>query len=119
MTTTVTSGTTTLTPILVDGYRSIREAGNVLHSIIGTEWHAVTLRPARPRAGTLGLLCASLADALAMESLHAAAATLSLADTDHSGLAMAYVASGKIEVELADETRAHWWVRVDFQEIQP
>jgi len=119
MTTTVTSGATTLTPVLVNGYRSTREAGNIVHQVIGTEWPAVTLRPARPRSGTLAMLCASLSDALAMEALHANAATLTLADTDLAGLAMAYVASGRIEVELDRDTRAHWWVRVDFQEISP
>jgi hypothetical protein len=32
---------------------------------------------------------------------------------------MTYVAAGGIEVELDDETRERWWVRVDFQEIEP
>ena len=118
MTTTVSDGTTTLTPLLVDGYSAAREARNLLHAIIDTEWHSVTLRPAHPRSGTLRLACETLADALAMDELHAQPAILTLADTTLPGLNMQYVANGSITVELDDDTRKHWWVEVDFQEVQ-
>ena len=115
----ITSGGTTLEPILVDGYRSVRSAGNIVHTLVDNEWPAITLRPARPRTGTLNLLCAELDDALAMDTLHAAANVVTLVDSDHPGLNMTYVASGTVQLELDNETRSRWWVRVDFQEIQP
>lgn len=105
--------------MFVDGYSSERETRNQVDDIISTEWPSVILRPAKPRKGTLSMLCSSLADALAMEALHAAPAPLTLADTDLPALGMTYVADGSIKVELDDDTRDHWWVRVDFQEISP
>lgn len=117
--TSISDGTTTLTPTLIDGYRSVRRAGNIVHPIIANAWPAVTLRPAKPRTGTLSMLVMSLSDALAMDALHSTESTLTLVDGDLPGLNMTYVASGDITVELDDRTRLRWWVRVDFQEIQP
>ncbi|MEX1079803.1 MAG: hypothetical protein WED09_11920 [Homoserinimonas sp.] len=115
---TITSGATTITPELIDGYRSERTAGNVIHPAADNPANVdVTFRVAGLRTGTLRLLFLTLTDALAAETLHAAADVLELASTDHPGLDMAYVANGAITVELDDETRALWLVEVDFQEV--
>lgn len=115
--TTVTSGASTLTPLLVDGFRAERAAANLVHTIIGSNAPAVTLRTARLRTGTLNFLCADLTAALAIEALHAAASIVTLADTDLPPLGMAYIVSGSLTLEVDDSTRSRWWVRVEFQEV--
>jgi hypothetical protein len=117
--TTLSDGVTTVTPILVDGYTSTRESGNVVHTIIASASPEVTLRAARLRTGTLVLLFATQAEALAAEALHALPVVLTLADPDVSGINMSYVAHGTIVVELDDQTRELWTVSVDFQEVTP
>jgi hypothetical protein len=117
--TTLSDGTTTVTPILVDGYTSTRESGNVVHTIISSVSPEVTLRAARLRTGTLRLLFATQAEALVGEALHALPVVLVLADPDVSGINMSYVAHGNIEVSLDDATRTAWIVSVDFQEVTP
>jgi len=119
MTSTVTNTAGTLTPVLINGYRSARAARNVLHPIIGSAAPSVTLRAAGLRTGTLAMLCETLADALALEAAHAAAGTLQLEDSDLPALNMLYVSSGSIEVELDTSTGTMWWVRAEFQEILP
>lgn len=119
MTTTITRGTTTVTPTLVLGYKSIRRAKNLIHVIIGRPDPDVTLKPAGLRTGKLELFCLDLAAALAVEALHAGEGVCELEDTDLPALNMLYVASGEIELELDPETRARWVVRVDYQEVAP
>lgn len=115
---TITDGTTTITPHLIDGYRSERAAGNIIHQAADNPAEVdVTLRPAGLRTGTLRLLFLTLTEALAAEAVHAAAGELQLGSTDHPGLNMSYVANGAITVELDDETRNLWLVEVDFQEV--
>lgn len=114
---TITDGTATVTPELIDGYRSERETGNVIHLASDDPANLdVTLRPAGLRTGTLRLLFLTLAAALTAEDMHAGDAVLSLATPNHPGLAMTYVAAGTISVEL-DDTRSVWLVEVDFQEV--
>ena len=106
-----------LTPLLVVGLSSSREANNTLHRIIGQASPDVTLAEAGLRAGSLTFLCQTLADALAMESIHAALGVIRLIDTDLPGLNMTYVPSGDISLEIDDETRELWTVEVDFAEV--
>lgn len=113
-----TSGATTLTPLLIEGYRSTRDAGNLVHQIVASEWPAITLRPARPRTGRLRILCATLTEALAMEALHAGAAVVQLVDAEVPARNMTYVSSGEISVALDERTLTKCYVSVDFQEIQ-
>lgn len=115
---TITSGATTITPELVDGYRSERESGNVIHQAADNPSRVdVTLRPAGLRSGTLRLLFLTLTEALEAEAVHAAAGVLALTSTDHPGLNMSYVVNGTISVELDDDSRALWLVEVQFQEV--
>lgn len=117
MAVTITRGASSVSPRLVLGYQSERTAGNLIHPIIGRADPDVTLAAAGLRTGTLELLCLTLADALAVEDLHAGEGVCELEDTDAPGLGMYYVAAGKIELELDDETRAVWIVRVEYQEV--
>ena len=117
MATTITSGGVTRTPLQVLGYRSERTSGNILHPVLGSTSQDVTLRAAGLRSGTLELLALTMADALNLEALHLNAATVTLADTDIPSGGFTYVASGRIAVELEDETRSLWTVSIEFQEI--
>lgn len=117
MTTTITDGVTTITPILTLGYTSTREARNILHDIIGSAGYDVTLRAAGHRAGRLAFLVSTLTDALALEAMHAQPVTLHLEDDEHPGLNMTYVTVGAIEVALDEESRARWVVTSGFQEV--
>lgn len=115
--TTISDGTTTITPLLVTGYESTRQSRNVIHDIIGREDPEVTLRVAGLRTGTLEMLVSTLANALALEALHTPGVVMTLADVDLPGLNMDYVTSGDIGVQLDDETRDRWLVTVDYQEV--
>ena len=119
MTTTITDGTTTVTPILITGWDTARAARNVLHEIIERPAMDVTYRPAGLRYGTLEALLPTLEDALTLEALLALARQFTLEDTDHPSLNMAFVASGDITVTLDDETRIQATVGWDFQEVTP
>lgn len=119
MTTTLSTSASSLSPETVTGWTSTREANNLIHTIIGRADPDVTMKPAGLRTGTLEMLFLTLPLALAAESLHAGEGVLHLQDSDHAALEMYYVASGAIELELDDETRSLWLLRVDFQEVLP
>jgi len=114
--TTLTDGTTTVTPLLVNGWQTARPTRNVVHPIIDREAPEVTLRAAGLRVGTLEVVFGTLADALGAEALHAQAAIITLDDPTVG--TMDYVAAGgDIEVELDSDTRRAWIVRVPFFEV--
>jgi len=117
MTVTITQGASSVSPSLVLGYKSTRQAGNLIHPIIQRTDPDVTLAPAGLRTGTLELFCLDLAQALEVETLHAGAGVCQLEDTDLPALNMLYVAAGAIGLELDDETRLRWVVSVDYQEV--
>ena len=114
---TISDGTTTVTPILITGWDTRREGGNVIHDIIDRQDDDVTFRPARLRSGTLTALCATLEDALALETLAAQPRRLYLEDTDHPSINMTFVIAGDITVTLDDETREQATVGLDFQQV--
>jgi hypothetical protein len=117
MTSIISDGVTTITPLVVDGYESGRESGNIVHRIIGVASPDVTFRPALLRAGTLRLVFPVEADADAAVAFHAAGTVFAFEDSDRPSLAMSYVTSGRISCALDDETRDVWVVSVDYQEV--
>ncbi|SDT69445.1 hypothetical protein [Jiangella sp. DSM 45060] len=119
MTTTITDGTTTLTPLLVLGWAPARQARTRVHQLLGRPDPDVTLRPHALRAGQLRILCADEVAAAAMEQMHAAGTVLTLADDDVATAAMAYVVSGQLTTELDQVTLLRWVVTADFTEVLP
>lgn len=117
--TTISDGTTTLTPLLVLGWSATRESRARVHQLIGRSDPDVTLRPHALRTGTLRILCADEVAAVAMEQLHARGVVLTLADDDVAAVAGAYVVSGPITTELDPQTRTRWVVTADFTEVLP
>jgi hypothetical protein len=117
--TTISDGTTTLTPMLVLGWAAGRQARTRVHQLIGRPDPDVTLRPHALRSGTLRILCADEAAGVAMEQLHAAGVVLTLEDDDVAAAAMAYVVSGQLMTELDPVTLARWVVTADYTEVMP
>ena len=117
--TTITHDATTITPLTVDGYDTVRASRNIIHAIIGRPDPDVTLQPANLRTGTLRLVFATATAAFAAANLHALAGRFVLADTDIPQANMTYVLAGSIESILDDETRTAWIVTVDYQEVTP
>ena len=117
MTTTLTDGAATVTPVQVLGFESARQTGNILHPVIGRADVDVTFKAAGLRTGTLKFLFLTLTDALAAESLHAGTGIITLEDTELPALNMRYVPSGSITVALDEDTRQLWTVEVEYQEV--
>jgi hypothetical protein len=119
MGTTISNGTDTLTPELVDGWEPTREARTIVHTILGSNQGAVTLRPHALRSGTLAIVVGTdAAIATALESLLTAGDVLTLADTEQPTVNMSFVVSGRVEgPRLDDETREVWLIDAEFQEV--
>ena len=117
--TTISDGTTTITPILVTGWDTTRDTQNVVHVIVGRADADITYRAAGLRSGDLVLLCASLEIALQVEALAAQPKKLTLADPDHPAINMAFIADGRIRVELDDETRERATCTIGFLQVAP
>jgi hypothetical protein len=117
--TTLSNGTATITPTLVDGYSAGQEARTIAHPIISRPGpDDVTLRPAGPRTGILRLLFATEADAEAARALHAAPYVWTLTDADLSSIGMDYVVEGgTLGAALEDETRELWLLEIPFREV--
>lgn len=118
----ITGGVTPIYPSTVLGYESERDAGSLVHKILGNSNPDVTLRPAQLRSGSLKL--AFLSDTSEEDSRTAELAlsqgsVFTLLETDRSSVGMQFVASGRIRRILDDETRDDWSVEVDFTEVAP
>lgn len=117
---TISDGTTSIHPALVLGYESTRTSRNRMHRILGGGI-AVSLGAADLRAGTLELFFPLEADAAAAEALHSAASSFTLTEPDRTTVEMAYVLAedGELSRELDEDTRDHWVVSIEYQEVIP
>lgn len=116
MTTTLSNGTTTLTPKLVLGWQSEQPSKTQIHPIIGSTTPDVTTRPSLKRSGTLEVLFNTETNANTCRTMHTAAGTFTLASTDLSHISMSYVVAGAVTVKIAD-TMNHWIVSIGYQEV--
>jgi len=116
--TTISDGTTTITPILIDGYESTRASRNVVHAILGTPNPSVSLRPAGLRTGRLSALFENRAAAVALENVLAGAHVFTFTDTDTT-LSMLFVldGDGQIITRLDPDTRRRWTVEWAYAEV--
>ncbi|SEF13806.1 hypothetical protein [Jiangella alba] len=117
--TTISDGTTTLTPLLVVGWNTTRETRTRVHVLIGRTDPDVTIRPAALRSGQLTLLVSDAPACDEMETLHASGVILTMADDDVDVADMAYVVSGPLTRELDPQTLTRWLLRFDFAEVIP
>ncbi len=116
--TSISDGTTTVTPLLIDGYESTRNSRNVTHEILGSNVPAFSLRPARLRSGRLTALLEDRAAAVALESLLAGAHLFTFTDTDTTlSMTFGLDGDGDITTALDRTTRLRWTVAWDFVEV--
>lgn len=118
MSTTISDGTTTITPELVLGYEVAQESRNIIHTILGRATPDVTLRFTTLRVGTLQMLFKTATEAEEARQLHINPIVFTLESTEIPEADMSYVVSGSISTVLEDETRKLWTVSVDFQEVE-
>lgn len=117
MSTTLTKGGASIVPLVVLGYESARETGNILHTVLGRADVDVTFKAAGLRTGTLQLLFPTLTAALSAEAMHSSVGSITLTSSDLPGIGMKYVPAGSIALALDADTSTRWTVSVDFQEI--
>ncbi|WP_295012489.1 hypothetical protein [uncultured Microbacterium sp.] len=118
MTTTITAGTATITPLLVEGYTAARDGGALVHRILGSSAPDVTLRPAGMRTGSLVLLFDVEGTARAAWTALSGAVVAVLTDTDRAiGMSFVVPDGQPLSLALDDVTRRHWHLTVPFQEV--
>lgn len=121
MSTVITYTGGSITPDMVLSFQSSREAGNIVHPILGRANPDVTFRPAMLRTGTLQLgfyASTAEADSLAAEEAHALGVVFTLASTDRSSIEMSYVVSGGVVRSLVVPSgQGAWTLDIDFQEV--
>ncbi|GAA4178941.1 hypothetical protein [Gryllotalpicola koreensis] len=113
--TTITDGSTTVTPDLVLQVTSSQDGGSIVHDIIGGGT-VMTQRPALARTGTLTLFFLTEEQAEACRALHATGAQLQYDEPEHPSRALSYTATS-IGPALDDATRKRWTVDVGFREV--
>lgn len=117
MATTISNGTDTLTPKLINGWEATREARTIVHDILGTNEPAVTLRPQGHRTGKLEIVVGTDASlAASIESMLCAGDLLTLASTERPTLGMSFVVAGDVVTRL-DDTRQVWLIDAEFREV--
>ncbi|MBH0054486.1 hypothetical protein I6E74_09945 [Salinibacterium sp. SWN139] len=117
MASTFSTAEATVTPVVVDGFKSSRESRNVIHNVLGANAPAVTLRDAGVRTGTLTALFRTLAEAQSFEAVLATGQVIQFEDSDNATLTMDFILDGELTVELEDDSRSLWLVEFDFQEV--
>lgn len=117
MTTTVTDGTTSVTPALVVDYAHQRRVRTLVHEVIGRPDPDVTLRPAATRSGTLRALLTSPADVDALDAMLAAASILTVSSTDEPRLDGLRFAVGSGEISVTLESTTTWIVEWPYVEV--
>lgn len=117
MTTTITSGATTITPQLVTGWESTNDTFNIVHDILSKSTPDITLRGSTTRSGTLTMLFLTETACETARALHVGANVLTLASTAITAANFDYIVSGAITATLEDDTRRYWTLSVDYKEI--
>lgn len=117
MATTITFGTSTLTPISVEGYDSASPVNNIVHEILGRSNPDVTLRPAGLRTGTLTLHFTNETQSRTAENLARTAGVGILISTERTTLGMTFVVgNGTVTRRLTEY--GSWVVTFPYQEVQ-
>lgn len=113
---TLTRGATVITPTLVLGYETSREVPTVTHVLLnGATRH--TLRPGRPRTGTLTLFFATYTAAWAAFSAFAAVGSWVYVESDVPAAGMTFLVSGSVTIALDPVTAIRWTVAVPYVEV--
>jgi hypothetical protein len=117
MSTTITDGTTTVTPDEVLGYAASSTSGNAVHVLADSTELDVTLGGDQPRKGTLSLLFVARADAWAARAMLIGVSTFVLVSSELPDIGMTFIRTGDMDIQLDSETLAAWTLSVPFQEL--
>ncbi|QUC01100.1 hypothetical protein [Cellulosimicrobium cellulans] len=106
------------TPALVKDYAFNRRNRNVVHDSVDPDAGTpdVTFRVAESRSGSLTYVCATRADALTLESMHATRGVLELEDDEDDTLNMHYVVNGDVTFDENTPTYV-WTVAVPYRQV--
>lgn len=115
--TTLTDGTTTLTPRLVLGWEGYRAARTVVHDILADPDGYVTLRPSSPEALTLQLLLDTAEESLTALTLLGSGQLLTLTIDELPTLTMNLVVVGDATRALDDQTLTRWIVTAEVRQV--
>lgn len=107
-----------ITPRLVLGYESGREARNIVHQIPAREDPDVTYIPAALRSGSLELFFTTRVAAWAALALHALPGLFVYVDT-LTEVSMNYVPTGRMAIALDPTTLTRWTLTVPYHEVTP
>jgi hypothetical protein len=119
MATTITTGSTVITPEIITAWNTAQETRNVIHDIIGRQDPDVTLQPASTRNGTLEMVFTNSSDAETARNAFVNGTTF-LIESDLTWLdGLTVVMNGSISAALEDTTRNLWTISADFVEVTP
>lgn len=112
-------GVTPVTPRLIVGWETSREARTVVHDLLYSAVPVVTQRPLAPRRGTLKYLFGTASEAAACYTMHLAPAVfkLELEVSDTTDTLRYVVASGDLALRLDHETALVTIVEVPYREV--
>lgn len=121
MTTTLTNGIDTISPVAVDGYASTSRHGNIVHQILASEDVDVVLRPAGLRTGRMTLMMGDdeSASAAAETALRSGTVWTLSPGGDPTTVAMQFVVVDDVTRTMDDGTRLVWLVDFGWQEVNP
>lgn len=117
MSTTILHAGGVITPRLVDGWTGTRDAGSIVHDILGRAVPDVTLRPAGTRSGTLRLIFIDETAAADAEAVLSSAAVFTLASDERATIGGDFVVQDRVERELDDGTRNVWIVSAGYRAL--
>lgn len=112
-------GVVPVTPRLVLGWQTAREARTVVHDLLYSAVPVVTQRPLAPRKGRLTYFFETAAEAQACYNMHLAAAvfTLNVAISDTTDTLRYVVADGDLAFILDQQTARATTVEVPYREV--
>ncbi len=115
MTTTITSGSTSIFPSLVMNYKTERDSRNVFHHVIGKAEPDVSLEIDATSYGKLELFFEYKADAWDAYTDLATGVPMDLSDTDTPEVNMTFCRDGRMSLALSGD-RKHWILEMEYRE---
>jgi len=115
MTTTITSGSTSIFPDLVMNYKTERDARNVFHNVIGKAEPDVSLELDGTPYGKLELFFEHKDDAWNAYTDLSTGVPMELSDTDTPEVNMSFARDGRMSLHLTSD-RKHWVLEMEYRE---
>lgn len=117
MTTTITDGTSSVTPLLIVEYAHTRTPGTIVHETIDGPTPDVTLRAATSRSGILAAVLDDPDDVTVLDDMLARPAVFSTTSTDEPRLdGLSFVLAPR-EVSVRRDGSRTWVVEWQYREV--